>query len=254
MDKPIKKNYPKQQSSPLRRVVVVLSDKGGVGKSQVGRTTMHYHIDRNIPVLGCDCDRSNQSLLDYYQDEVEVICTFFSEDPKKAWNADYILEAVAEYQKDIIVDTPAQVFRSFRDYLKKGGLKAATRQGVEFIFLLVVADRYSLEQCLDLIQEFGGAVSFILVLNEGCCDDFSFIDDHETCQAIVEKFSIPVIYFPELPYREREIIDQLRLPFSAALQSEHFTIVGRQRVQDFLTDCFEQFDRLNIFGEEMHGE
>lgn len=251
MDKPIKKF---RQSSPaavqLLNLILVLSDKGGVGKSVIARTLLEYCLTRQIPVIACDCDRSNQSLLDYYQAVVPVLRAFFSEDPKKAWNADPIIEAMLEHQTDMIVDTPAQVFRSLIIYLQKGGLKAAQRQGIALILVLVIADRYSLEQAIDLIEAFGNSVSFIVALNEGCCDDFSFMDEHEECQATLQRHDIPLITIPELTYREREIIDHFRLPFSEALSSPDLTIVGRQRVADFLDDCFDQLDELKLLNDD----
>ncbi|MEM9446991.1 MAG: hypothetical protein AAGA75_00475 [Cyanobacteria bacterium P01_E01_bin.6] len=235
------------------RIIVVLSDKGGVGKSVFARLLLQYFLDCNRPVIGCDCDRSNQSLLDYYQRMVEVILAFFSEDPKKAWKADFILEAVLEHLKDIIVDTPAQVFRSVTAYLHQGGLKAAQQQGVEYLLFIVIADRYSLEQFIDLVHEFGDDIPFLIALNKGCCDDFAFVEESDEFQSIIKSLKIPVITIPELPYREREIIDQYRLSFSEALQSTDLTIVGRQRVADFLSECFEQLDDLNQLKEGDNG-
>jgi len=37
-------------------------EKGGVGKSVLARTLAQYHIDRNLPFLGFDTDRSHPTL------------------------------------------------------------------------------------------------------------------------------------------------------------------------------------------------
>ena len=41
-------------------------EKGGVGKSLTSRVLAQYMIDRNIPFLGFDTDRSHGALMRFY--------------------------------------------------------------------------------------------------------------------------------------------------------------------------------------------
>ena len=50
----------------MTRVHFIGGEKGGVGKSVVSRVLSQYFIDRQIPFLGFDTDRSHGSLLRFY--------------------------------------------------------------------------------------------------------------------------------------------------------------------------------------------
>ena len=50
----------------MPRVHFIGGEKGGVGKSVVSRVLSQYFIDRQIPFLGFDTDRSHGSLLRFY--------------------------------------------------------------------------------------------------------------------------------------------------------------------------------------------
>ena len=47
----------------MTRIHFIGGEKGGVGKSVVSRVLSQYFIDREIPFLGFDTDRSHGSLL-----------------------------------------------------------------------------------------------------------------------------------------------------------------------------------------------
>jgi hypothetical protein len=236
----------------ILRVFLIDGEKGGVGKSVLARTLMDYSLSHTYPVVGIECDRSNQSFLDFFIDvpDVDFRHAFFSEDAKKAWNADFLVQTAIEILKHVIADLPAQTFRPQVDYFTKGGLRAAERHGVQFIKFFLCADRYSLAQFKQSVNALGNDIPHILVLNEGLCDDFSFIEEDATLRSLIANKEIPVIRLPEIPYRENELINHHRLTFSQALQHPDITLVGRQRIADYLAICAEQFDALGLFNDE----
>src|SRR5258708_38483092 len=52
----------------MNKIHLIGGEKGGVGKSVVARVVAQYLIDKNIPFLGFDTDRSHGSLLRFYSD------------------------------------------------------------------------------------------------------------------------------------------------------------------------------------------
>ena len=50
----------------MANIHLIGGEKGGVGKSVVARVLAQYFIDRNLPFIGFDTDRSHGSLLRFY--------------------------------------------------------------------------------------------------------------------------------------------------------------------------------------------
>ena len=78
-------------------------EKGGVGKSMMARVLAQYFIDREIPFLGFDTDRSHGALLRFYSGYASPIVV----DRFEALDA--IVEAAAEQpDRRVLVDLAAQ--------------------------------------------------------------------------------------------------------------------------------------------------
>ena len=236
--------------SPLLYIFMVDGVKGGVGKSTYARVLAQWIIDNNRRIVGVDCDRYNQSFADFYSDTIPVEYAYFTEDQKQAWQADHILEVTCKSQTHCIADLPAQTYNSQVTYFKNGGLRAAKRRQIQFIKFFLCAGYYSAEQFVTSVSAFGQEIPHVLVLNEGLCDDFSFLDDYEEFQALIETQKIPVIRLPEISYRECEVIKTFQLTYAQAVESEQLTLTGQQRVADFLFDTYEQLDQLGLFDHE----
>jgi len=50
----------------MNKIHLIGGEKGGVGKSVVARVVAQYLIDKNIPFIGFDTDRSHGSLMRFY--------------------------------------------------------------------------------------------------------------------------------------------------------------------------------------------
>lgn len=232
---------------PFYYIFLVDGEKGGIGKSTFARVIAQWLLDQDLPVIGIDCDRSNESFEDYCKNILPIHKAFFTEDKKQAWQADHLLETPLKYKAHIAADLPAQTQKAQLEYFLKGGIRAAKRCKIQFIKFFLCADFYSTEQFIESLTSFGSDIPHILVLNDGLCDDFSFLDDHQQLNALLEENHVPVLRMPEIPYREKEIINTFRLSYAEALESEHMTITGQQRLTDYMMDCYEQLDQLGLF-------
>ena len=85
-------------------------EKGGVGKSFVTRAMIQYCLDRSLPFVAVETDRSNPDVAGVYKD----ICKYavLSEDEKQADKADRIFEYAVD--KPVIVSLPSQVHRAMK--------------------------------------------------------------------------------------------------------------------------------------------
>ena len=101
----------------MTRLHFIGGEKGGVGKSVVARLLAQYFIDRTIPFLGFDTDKSHGSLLRFYADFAEPVVIDSYE------GLDRIVEAAAEQPgRRIIVDLAAQTHRFLTQWMEDSGL------------------------------------------------------------------------------------------------------------------------------------
>jgi cellulose biosynthesis protein BcsQ len=86
----------------MSRIHLIGGEKGGVGKSVVSRLLAQYHIDRALPFLVFDTDRSHGAMLRFYGDYTTPIkLDEFS-------GADRLMEAAVEAPRNVLVDLAAQ--------------------------------------------------------------------------------------------------------------------------------------------------
>ena len=59
----------------MSQIHFIGGEKGGVGKSLVSRVLAQYFIDRGLPFLGFDTDRSHGALLRFYGDYASPVAS-----------------------------------------------------------------------------------------------------------------------------------------------------------------------------------
>src|SRR5687768_7698308 len=96
-------NLPTLETAPASKIHLIGGEKGGVGKSMVSRLLAQYCIDRQIPFVGFDTDRSHGSLLRFYADYASPALV----DSYEA--LDRVIEgAIEEPGRRVLVDLAAQ--------------------------------------------------------------------------------------------------------------------------------------------------
>src|SRR6185295_14843586 len=101
----------------MSKIHLIGGEKGGVGKSVVARVVAQYLIDKNIPFLGFDTDRSHGSLLRFYSDYASPVVVDNYE------SLDAIVEAaVAQPEKRILVDLAAQTHEALVKWMDESGV------------------------------------------------------------------------------------------------------------------------------------
>lgn len=95
-------------------------EKGGVGKSLVARTLTQYLIDREIPCVLFDTDRSNPDLARIYGKTVKCRLAVFSEGEKYEDTANQVFNTATSQR--VLVNLPAQVFPAMRKWFEDNDL------------------------------------------------------------------------------------------------------------------------------------
>ena len=96
---------------------IVDGEKGGAGKSFVSRALIEYCASIKHKVAIVDADKSNEDISQIYNN---VHSAFFSDDDKKANQADHIFDLA--FEKSVIVNLPAQVYSKVTDWIKTNDL------------------------------------------------------------------------------------------------------------------------------------
>ena len=100
----------------MANIHFVGGEKGGVGKSLMARVLAQYMIDRNIPFLGFDTDRSHAALLRFYPGYASAVVV----DRYDALDA--IVEAAVQVpERRILVDLAAQTHEPLVKWMDDSG-------------------------------------------------------------------------------------------------------------------------------------
>lgn len=222
-------------------------EKGGVGKSFVARTMIQYCLDRNLPFVAVETDRSNPDVFGVYED----VCQYaiFTEDEKQADKADRIFEMAIE--KPVIVSLPAQIHRAMKAWIDRNQLtKLGDEYGVKFCKWFVCNGEYvSIKLFIASLTCYENQIPHILVRNLGMCDDWEAVEEDKSVQELIKKYRVKIIDFPKLGYRERYICNQEQLRFDEAREYQEFSVLARQRVANFLKAAYAAFDSAGVWDE-----
>lgn len=222
-------------------------EKGGVGKSLVARILAQYFIDQSIPFVGFDTDRSHGALLRFYSDFTvpAVLDQHDSLDP-------LIERALEDPQRRILVDLAAQTQQALGQWLDDtDAIGLAEEHGLSLTWWHVMdAGRDSVDLLRQWLDQFGGKLKLVLVLNELRGDRFEILEASGE-RARAEALGASVMTLRHLPDTTMQKIDQQSTSFWAAVNHPDRAATGlglleRQRVKVWLQRVYGEFARLGV--------
>ena len=106
-------------------------EKGGVGKSLMARVLAQYLIDRELPFLGFDTDRSHGALMRFYAGYASPVAV------DKVESLDAIVEAAVDQPgRRILVDLAAQTHDPLATWMEDAGVDQPRRRARHEALLL----------------------------------------------------------------------------------------------------------------------
>lgn len=222
-------------------------EKGGVGKSLVSRLVAQYLIDKELPFLGFDTDRSHGALLRFYAGFASPVLI----DRYEA--LDSIIEAAVEQpERRILVDLAAQTHDPLVKWIDESGvLEMAAESGFTLTYWHVMdAGRDSVDLLKKLLDRFGARLNYVLVRNQMRGDDFSLLEQSgEQDRAI--GLGAKVVSIRHLSDSIMQKIDASSSSFWAAQHDADKSRTGlgmmdRQRLKMWLRDAYQQIDSAPI--------
>ena len=222
-------------------------EKGGVGKSLVSRLVAQYLIDKELPFLGFDTDRSHGALLRFYSGFASPVLI----DRYEA--LDSIIEAAVEQpERRILVDLAAQTHDPLVQWMDESGvLDMASESGFTITYWHVMdSGRDSVDLLKKLLDRFGARLRYVLVRNQMRGDDFGMLEQSgEQDRAL--GFGAHVVTIKHLSDAIIQKIDASSSSFWAAQHDADKSRTGlgmmdRQRLKMWLRDAYQQIDRAPV--------
>ncbi len=231
----------------MANIHLIGGEKGGVGKSVVARVLAQYMIDRNIPFLGFDTDRSHGSLLRFYADFASPVVVDQYE------SLDAVVEAASENpDKRVLVDLAAQTHDALVSWMDESGvLEALNDNGLSLSYWHVMdSGQDSVDLLRKLLDRFGARLNYVLVLNQVRGENFDIFEK----SGVKEKalgLHAKVITLKKLHEAVIRKIDAESTSFWAAKNKSVTELKGlglleRQRVKLWLRHAYEQIDSVTI--------
>jgi hypothetical protein len=227
----------------VANVHLIGGEKGGVGKSVVARLLAQYFIDRELPFLGFDADRSHAALLRFYAGFASPVVVDRYE------SLDAIVEAaVAEPERRVLVDLAAQTHEPLTRWIDESGLlELAEESGLTLRYWHVMdSGRDSVDLLTKLLDRYGDRLGYVLVLNQLRGDDFGILErsgELDRAKALGAK----VVALRKLHDAAMRKIDASSASFWAAARPGEkdgggLGLVERQRVRVWLKHAYQELD------------
>jgi hypothetical protein len=222
-------------------------EKGGVGKSLMSRVLAQYMIDREIPFIGFDTDRSHGALMRFYSGYASPVLV----DNIEA--LDSIIEAAAEQpERRVLVDLAAQTHDPLVKWMDDAGvLNLADEMGMTIHYWHVMdSGKDSVDLLKKLLDRFGTGMKYVLVRNQIRGNDFGVLEQSgEQARAI--QLGARVVAVKKLGDSVINKIDAGSSSFWKAKNPQDPTggglgLMDRQRVKAWLRDVYREIDDVGV--------
>ena len=231
----------------MSKIHLIGGEKGGVGKSVVARVVAQYLIDKEMPFVGFDTDRSHGSLLRFYADFASPVVVDRYE------SLDSIVEtAIENPEKRILVDLAAQTHEPLVRWMDDSGvLETAEEMGLSFHYWHVMdSGKDSVDLLKKLLDRFESRLNYVIVLNQLRGENFELFEksgQKERAEALgarivsVKKLHEPVI----------NKIDAVSSSFWAATNKSDTDVntlglLERQRAKVWLKNAYQQIESIGL--------
>ena len=222
-------------------------EKGGVGKSLTARVLAQYMIDREIPFLGFDTDRSHGALMRFYSGYASPVVMDHYE------ALDVIVEAAAEQpERRILVDLAAQTHDALVRWMDDAGvINMADEMGMAIHYWHVMdSGKDSVDLLQKLLDRFGTGLKYVLVRNQVRGNDFSTLEQSGE-QARALQLGAKIVSIRKLNETVMNRIDAGSSSFWKAKTSHDSTdgglgLMDRQRVKMWLRDVYREIDDVGV--------
>ncbi|MBS0445446.1 MAG: mobilization protein [Proteobacteria bacterium] len=232
----------------MAHIHLIGGEKGGVGKSLMARVLAQYMIDKEIPFIGFDTDRSHGALMRFYAGYASPVLV----DRYEALDA--IVEAAVEQpSRRILVDLAAQTHDPLVRWMDDGGvISLADEMAIGVTYWHVMdTGKDSVDLLRKLLDRFGTGMHYVLVRNQVRGNDFHVLEQSGEQARAQQQFGAKVITLKKLHDGVINKIDAESSSFWKAKTAQDAPGVGlglmdRQRIKMWLRDAYREIDEIGL--------
>ncbi len=222
----------------MKRLVLILNGKGGVGKSFFAVNFVQFLKDRGIAHVAIDSDNENSTLKRFHPD------TRFL-DLNNQRELDGIFTAL-EKANLAVMDCRAASTDLFIDYFAEIDLPAVLSAMSAALTLVMPVNHESdsVDQVQRLADQFGKKCNYVVIRNAAHSDSFALFESSEVRVQLKDKLGGREISMSRLQDWLVEQLNAENLTITAATRHPVFSLLDRQRLQTWQRKLYVEIESV----------
>jgi len=222
----------------MKRLVLILNGKGGVGKSFFAVNFVQFLKDKGIAHVPIDSDNENSTLKRFHPD-----ARFLDLDNRR--ELDGIFGAL-EKSNLVVMDCRAASTDLFIDYFAEIDLPTVLSElgAVLTLAMPVNHESDSVDQIQRLTDQFGKKCSYVVVRNASHSDSFALFESSEVRAQLKDKLGGREISMTRLQDWLVESLNAENLTITAATKHPAFSLLDRQRLQTWQRKLYAEIESV----------
>ena len=222
----------------MKRLVLVINGKGGVGKSFFAVNFVQFLKDHAVAHVAIDSDNENSTLKRFHPDAQFL-------DLSQRRELDAIFQAL-ETTRLVVVDCRAASTDLFLDYFTEIDLPTIL-VALDVALTLVMPVNHeldSVDQLQRLAEHLGKTSGYLVVRNAAHSDSFALFDASEIRVRLTEGLAGREIDMPRLQDWLVEALNREGITVTGATQHPAFSLLDRQRLLTWQRRLYAEFDSV----------
>lgn len=222
----------------MKRLVLILNGKGGVGKSFFAINFVQFLKDKSITHVAIDSDNENSTLKRFHPD-----ASFVDLDNHR--ELDRIFVAL-EASHLVVMDCRAASSDLFIDYFAEIDLPTVlAAMGAQLTLVMPVNhEADSVDQVQRLADQFGKQAGYVVVRNAAHSDSFALFESSEVRSQLQDKLGGREIAMARMQDWLVEMLNTEGVTISAAATHSAFSLLDRQRLQTWQRRLYAEIETV----------
>lgn len=228
---------PQEETASPKRLVLIATNKGGVGKSTAIINIADHLREKNMPFVAFDPDHANASFARFFQKDDGT-----KEDSMRLINIadDTSLDQITrvfdeEDESLVLVDGVGAQQETFLNWIEEIGLlDRAEEMNLKITFVLVIdEDKDTVDQAMTTAERSGDKVEYLVIKNLKNTTETRIYDNSPARKLLTSALGAKEITFPKLKGNLVSVIQNESLRLSQAEQSDAVYVNDRYRISAY---------------------
>jgi cellulose biosynthesis protein BcsQ len=222
----------------MKRLVLILNGKGGVGKSFFAVNFVQFLKDNGVAHVAIDSDNENSTLKRFHPE-----AHFLDLDKRRELDGIF---AALEKANLVVMDCRAASTDLFIDYFTEIDLSTVLNaMGAALTLVMPVNhEADSVDQIQRLTDQFDRRCGYVVVRNAAHSDSFALFESSEVRAQLKEKLGGREIAMTRLQDWLVEMLNAENVTITAAVKHPAFSLLDRQRLQTWQRKIYAEIETV----------